>query len=163
MHIDNIPIVENRHLSGLDNFLPLTKVRHVSWCCPLWVQQAPSPSPCLLHTGCCGQREVVNSWRILSPHGHSIQTEWIFIENKGISSTSQNLRSEQHLCSGEGIKDRCRIQLQTGSFGTIWWNSWKRIRPHYHNAVYITASDMRFTSNCCIRWMSEDNTVCKIV
>jgi hypothetical protein len=27
-------------------------------------------------------------------------------ENKGISSTSQKLRSKQHLCSGEDIKDR---------------------------------------------------------
>ena len=26
-------------------------------------------------------------------------------ENKAISSTSKNMRSEQHLCSGEGIKD----------------------------------------------------------
>jgi hypothetical protein len=89
----------------------------LSWRCPLWVQQAPSPSPCLLHLGCCGQRQVINSWRRLSPHGHSIEREGVFIEeNKGISSTLQNLRSEQHICSGEGINDRWRIQLRMVRF-----------------------------------------------
>ena len=89
--------------------------------------------------------------------------QWIFIENKGISSTSQNLRSEQISCSRQGVKDRWRIQLRTGPFVTCWWGSWETVRPQCHNAVYIIASDMRFTSNCCIRWMSEYDTVYKIV
>ena len=119
--------------------------------------------PSLGTASCCGQREVVNSLEeIISSWPHSIETEWSFIENKEISSTSQNLRSEQHLCSGESIKDRWRIQLRTGQFVTIWGSSWETVWPHYHNAVYIIAADMRFTSNCCIRWMSEDDTVVKL-
>ena len=55
--------------------------------------------------------------------------------------------------SGESIKDRWRIQLQTGPFVTTLGSSWEMVWPHYHNTVYIIASDMRFTSNCCRRWV----------
>ena len=93
--------------------------------------------------------EIISSWP-------QYRDRVNFFENKGISSTSQNLRSEQHLCYGEGIKDRWRIQLQTGPFGTIWWNSWETIRPHYHNAVYILASDMGFQQT--IKYLTSDSS-----
>jgi hypothetical protein len=101
-----------------------------------------SPIPLSLYPTPKLLREVVNSWSRWSPHGHSIETEWIFIENKGISCTSQNLRSEQHLCSGEGeLKQFCKEQWSKfppeHCAGLIWGYCWQRrvnqlLNPRVH-------------------------------
>lgn len=88
---------------------------------------------------------------VLRPNG--------FIERQRNSSTSPDGGTERHLFSGEGIKDRWRIQLWTGPFGTILWNSLETIWPYYHTKVYILASAMRLTSNGCIKCMNKDKAI----
>jgi hypothetical protein len=51
--------------------------------------------------------QVINSWRRFFLMARQYREIMSFHrENKGISSTSQNLRSEQYSCSGECINGR---------------------------------------------------------
>ena len=105
------------------------------------------------------QTAVVRGRKFLRrPHGHTvIESRFSWRQRKSFPLTEPEVRTKFMFLR------KCKRSVKNPA--TNWsvchnlGSSRETVWPHYNNAVYIIASDMRFTSKCCIRWMNEYDTV----
>ena len=87
------------------------------------------PPPCVFQLGCCGQREVVNSWGedLLMATQYRERVKFHREQNNLFYLTELEVWTTFTFRRRYSIKDRWRIQLRTGPFVTAWGSSWETV------------------------------------